>query len=109
MATKLFVARLSFNTTDDSLRELFSQYGTVESAAVITDRDTRRSKGFGFVEMDSEESANAAIKALDGKEFEGREIAVSIAKPRENKPSGGGFGGRQGGGNSFGGSFRTRQ
>lgn len=93
MATKLFVGKLSYDTTDDTLRDLFAQHGTVESAQVIKDRDSGMSKGFAFVEMPNADEAQAAIKALDGKEFEGRTIAVSIAKPREDRPrpSGNGF------------------
>lgn len=90
MPTKLFVGGLSFNTTDSGLQDAFAQHGTVTSASVITDRDTNRSKGFGFVEFETEEAAQAAIKALDGKELDGRAINVSIAKPREDKPRGGG-------------------
>lgn len=99
MATKLFVGKLSFDTTDDSLKTGFAAYGTVVSAAVIMDRDSGRSKGFGFVEMETAEAAKAAIDALDGKEFEGRSIVVSIAKPREERPAGG---------NNFRGGFQSR-
>jgi RNA recognition motif-containing protein len=90
MSTKLFVARLSFDSTNDSLQKLFEEFGTVVSARIIVDRDTSRSKGFGFVEMGDEESAQAAIKALDGFEFEGRNIAVSEARPQQSSPNGGG-------------------
>lgn len=100
MATKLFVGRLSFNTTDDSLRTLFSQYGKVASAQVIMDRGTNQSKGFGFVEMEERIAADAAITALDGKEFEGRTIVVNIAKPREERPKSGGY--------NFRGGFQRR-
>ena len=86
MSTKLFVARLSFDTTDHALKTLFAQHGAVSSARVITDRVTSRSKGFGFVDMDSADEAKTAIKALDGKEFEGRTIAVSIARPQSSTP-----------------------
>lgn len=96
MATKLFVGKLSFDTTNDSLQALFAQYGKVVSAQVIMDRDTNRSKGFGFVEMEDQAAAQAAINALDGKEFESRTIAVSVAKPREDRPQGGGYGFRGG-------------
>jgi RNA recognition motif-containing protein len=89
MATKLFVGKLSFDTTNDSLQALFAQYGTVASAQVIIDRGTNQSKGFGFVEMEDQAAAQAAINALDGKEFEGRTIAVSVARPREERPQGG--------------------
>lgn len=86
MSTKLFVGGLSFNTTNESLKAAFAAYGTVTSADVITDRDTSRSKGFGFVEMSTPEEAQAAINALNGKELDGRAVAVSIAKPREDRP-----------------------
>ena len=85
MATKLFVGKLSFNTTDDTLRALFAQHGVVTSAQVIIDRDTRQSKGFGFVEMEDQAAAQAAINALDGNEFEGRSIVVNVARPREDR------------------------
>jgi RNA recognition motif-containing protein len=90
MATKLFVGKLSYDSTDDSLRALFAQYGTVESAQVIKDRDSGMSKGFAFVEMATAEEAQAAINALDGKDFEGRVIVVNVAKPREDRPRSGG-------------------
>ncbi len=86
MATKLFIGKLSFNTTDDSLRTQFEQYGKVISAQIAKDRSTDQPKGFGFVEMEEEQAANDAIAALDGKEFEGRTIVVSIARPREDRP-----------------------
>ena len=86
MATKLYVGKLSFNTTDDSLQALFSQYGNVISAAVIIDRDSNRSKGFGFVEMESQADAEKAIKALDGSVFEDRNIVVNVARPKEDRP-----------------------
>ncbi len=85
MATKLFVGRLSYSTTDDSLLAAFSQYGTVSSAQVIKDRDSGQSKGFAFVEFDDDAAAKAAIAGLDGKELDGRTIAVSEARPRENR------------------------
>ncbi|HZM64206.1 MAG TPA: RNA-binding protein [Candidatus Saccharimonadales bacterium] len=100
MATKLFVGKLSYDTTNDSLQALFAQYGKVVSAQVIIDRDNNRSKGFGFVEMEDDVEARAAIAELDGKEFEGRIIAVSIAKPREDRP--------QNAGSSFRGGFQRR-
>lgn len=83
MATKLFVGSLSYNTTDDSLAQHFAAAGKVVSAKVIMDRDTNRSKGFGFVEMESDEEAKAAIAQFDGKELDGRQIAVNEARPRE--------------------------
>jgi RNA recognition motif-containing protein len=99
MATKLFVGRLSFDTTNDSLQALFAQYGVVVSAQVVTDRSTNQSKGFGFVEMESQEAAQAAINALDGQDFEGRSIVVNVARPREERPQGG---------NNFRGGFQRR-
>lgn len=86
MATKLFVGKLSFNTTDDSLRALFAEYGNVISARVATDRDSGRSKGFGFIEMENEEDAKKAIIALNGITFEDREIVVNAARPKEDRP-----------------------
>jgi len=86
MATKLFVGKLSFNTTDDSLQALFAQYGKVVSANVATDRETNRSRGFGFVEMENQEEAQNAINALDGTTFEDRVIVVNVARPKEDRP-----------------------
>ncbi len=100
MATKLFVGKLSFDTTNDSLQALFATYGTVTSAQIIIDRDTNRSKGFGFVEMEDAAAAQAAINALDGQDFEGRSIVVNVARPREDRP--------QSGGNNFRGGFQRR-
>lgn len=100
MATKLFVGKLSFNTTEESLRALFAEYGTVVSAHVATDRSTNQSKGFGFVEMEDQAAAQAAINALDGKSFEDRIIVVNVARPREERP--------QHGGNNFRGGFQPR-
>ncbi|HUC89493.1 MAG TPA: RNA-binding protein [Patescibacteria group bacterium] len=100
MTTKLFVGKLSFNTTDATLQARFAEYGVVISAKVITDRDTGQSKGFAFVEMESAEAAQAAINALDGKEFEGRIIVVNVARPREDRPQGG---------NNFRGGFQPRR
>jgi cold-inducible RNA-binding protein len=98
MATKLFVGKLSFDTTNDSLEALFAQYGKVTSAQVIVDRGSNQSKGFGFVEMEDQAAAQAAINALNGKEFEGRTIVVNVARPREDRPqnNGGGHGFRSG-------------
>lgn len=99
MATKLFVGSLAYAVTDEMLEEFFKQAGNVVSAKVIIDRDTSRSKGFGFVEMGSEEEAKAAVEQLNGKELEGREIAVNEARPqqpRENRSFGGGGGGGRG-------------
>ena len=83
----MYVSNLSFHTTDEDLRKLFPQYGTVSSAKVITDRETGRSRGFGFVEMESSKEANEAMKNLDNKEIEGRPISVTVARERENKGS----------------------
>ena len=93
MATKLFVGKLSFNTTDAGLESLFASYGKVISASVIIDRGTNQSKGFGFVEMENDEDAQKAISELDGKSFEDRVITVNVARPREDRPQnrGGGF------------------
>src|SRR5437868_10861506 len=100
MSIKLYVGNLSFQTSSEDLRELFSQAGTVESASVVEDRDTGRSRGFGFVEMSSKEEGQAAIAQFDGKEVNGRNLKVNEAKPRENRGGGrSGFGGgaRRGG------------
>ncbi len=86
MVTKLYVGKLSFDTTNDSLQTLFSQYGKVISSQIIIDRATNQSKGFGFVEMEDQKTAQAAINALNGKEFEGRTILVNTARPREDQP-----------------------
>jgi RNA recognition motif-containing protein len=86
MATKLFVGSLSWGVTDDSLKDFFTAAGTVVSAKVITDRDTGRSKGFGFVEMSSDDEAKKAVDELNNKELDGRAINVSEARPREERP-----------------------
>ena len=96
MAKKLYVGGLSYGSNEDGLRGLFSQVGNVDTVTIITDRETGRSKGFGFVEMASEADAQAAIKKYDGTEFEGRRLTVNEAKPqapRENRGGGGGGGG----------------
>lgn len=93
MGTRLYVGNLSYDVTEDKLRELFSQSGVVVSADIITDRQTGRNKGFGFVEMGSDEAAKAAIDALNDTEVEGRKIAVNEAKPREERSSSDGNGG----------------
>ena len=114
MSTKLYVGNLAFQTTSQELQELFAQAGTVESASVVEDRMTGRSRGFAFVEMSSPEEANAAIEQLNGKEVGGRALKVNEAKPRENRGGGGGgrggfggnrggFGGNRGGGRNGGG------
>ena len=101
MSTKLYVGNLAFQTSSTDLQELFSQAGTVESASVIEDRDTGRSRGFGFVEMASKEEAEAAISQFNGKEFNGRNLTVNEARPREERG-----GGNRGGGRGFGGGGR---
>lgn len=88
MASKLFIGSLAWATTDDSLKEFFSGVGNVVSANVIMDRETNRSKGFGFVEMSSDEEAKAAVEQLNGKELDGRAIVVAEARPREERPRG---------------------
>ncbi|HLA11671.1 MAG TPA: RNA-binding protein [Pyrinomonadaceae bacterium] len=100
MGTKLYVGNLSFRTTSEELREAFSAAGTVESASVIEDRDTGRSRGFAFVEMATPEEAAAAIEQFNGKDFGGRNLTVNEAKPRTDRGGGGrgGYGGRGGGG-----------
>jgi cold-inducible RNA-binding protein len=107
MGSKLYVGNLSYNTTGSELEQLFSQHGTVQSAEIIADRDTGRSKGFGFVQMGSDDEAKAAIGALNGQEVGGRALTVNEAKPREERPRGGGGGfGGGGGGRSGGGRGR---
>jgi cold-inducible RNA-binding protein len=108
MATKLYVGNLSFRTTGDDLREAFSQAGTVESASIIEDRETGRSRGFGFVEMSTPEEAAAAIEQFNGKDLGGRNLTVNEAKPRENRGGGGGYGGGGGGYGGGGGGGRDR-
>src|SRR5215207_785963 len=108
MSTKLYVGNLAFQTTSQELQQLFAQAGTVQSASVVEDRDTGRSRGFAFVEMSTEEEANSAIDQFNGKEVGGRALKVNEAKPRENRSGGGGggrgFGGNRGGGGGFGGN-----
>jgi len=108
MAKKLYVGNLAFQTTSQDLQELFGQAGTVESASVIEDRDTGRSKGFAFVEMSTEAEAASAIEQFNGKELAGRALTVNEARPRENRSGGGGggrgFGGNRGGGGGYGGN-----
>ncbi len=111
MGKKLYVGNLSYDTSDSKLQELFEEYGAVQSAQVIMDRETGRSKGFGFVEMGSDEEARAAINALNGKEVGGRALTVNEARPREERGGGrsgggggrGGYGGGGGGGRDRGG------
>jgi RNA recognition motif-containing protein len=100
---KLYVGNVAFGTTSDDLMGLFGQYGTVTSAQVVTDRETGRSRGFAFVEMGTDEEAQAAIAALNGQENGGRALTVKEAKPREERSGGGGGGGRGGFGGGGGG------
>jgi RNA recognition motif-containing protein len=102
MPTKLYIGNLSFRTTGEELREAFSAVGTVESASVIEDRETGRSRGFGFVEMATPEEAAAAIEAFNGKDFGGRNLTVNEAKPRSDRGGGGGGRGGYGGGRGSG-------
>ena len=119
MSNKLYVGNLAFQTTSEELQALFAQAGTVESASVVEDRMTGRSRGFAFVEMSTSEEATAAIDQFNGKEVGGRALKVNEAKPRENRGGGrGGFGGNRGGfagnrgggrsGNSYGGNREPR-
>ncbi len=94
MNKKLYVGGLPYAVTEDKLQEIFSAHGTVESARVITDRFTGRSRGFGFVEMSSEEEAQTAIDSLNGSDLEGRSLTVNEARPQENRGGGGGGGDR---------------
>lgn len=115
MSMKLYVGNLAFATSSQDLQDLFAAAGTVESASVVEDRDTGRSRGFGFVEMSSKEEGEAAIAQFNGKEVNGRALNVNEAKPRENRSggggrgyagggrSGGGYGGNRGGGGGYGG------
>jgi RNA recognition motif-containing protein len=90
MGKKLYVGNMTFNTTSSDLQRLFEPHGTVQSAQVIMDRDSNRSKGFGFVEMGSDQEAQAAIAALNGQQMDGRALTVNEAKPREDRPRSGG-------------------
>ena len=104
---KLYVGNLAFATSSQDLQELFAAAGTVESASVVEDRDTGRSRGFAFIEMSSEEEANSAIEQFNGKELGGRALKVNEAKPRENRSGGGrGFSDNRGGG--YGGNVGRR-
>ena len=101
MGNKLYVGNLAYSVRDESLQQSFSQFGSVTSAKVMMDRDTGRSKGFGFVEMGTDAEAQAAINGMNGQPLEGRAIVVNEARPREERP--GGFGGGGGGGGGYGG------
>jgi len=100
MSNKLFVGNLSFNTTETQLRDIFSAHGVVAEVNLMMDRETGRPRGFGFVTMQSPEEAQAAITGLNGKSVDGRDLTVNIAKPREERPAGGGRG--------YGGGGRSR-
>ena len=102
MGKKLYVGNLSYDVDSSSLQELFGQYGQVQSAEIISDRETGRSKGFGFVEMSTEDEAQAAISALSGKQHQGRALTVNEAKPKTGGGGGGSYGGGGGGGRSGG-------
>lgn len=110
---KLYVGNLAYSIRDEDLQDAFSAHGTVSSAKVMMDRDTGRSKGFGFVEMGTDAEAQSAINALNGQPIGGRAVVVNVARPREERPSGfrspyggSGGGGREGGGGGFGGGRR---
>lgn len=101
----IYVGNLSWSCTNDDLTQLFSQHGTVARAQVILDRETGRSRGFGFVEMANEAEAKAAVAALNNLDFQGRPLTVNEARPREPRPAGGGGGGGYGGGRGGGGGY----
>jgi cold-inducible RNA-binding protein len=101
----IFVGNLSFGATEDTVRSLFEQYGTVERVSIVTDRDTGRAKGFGFVEMTGDAEAERAISSLNGQELDGRNLTINEARPKEDR--GGGFGGGRGG-NGGGGARQKR-
>ena len=105
MSNKLYVGNLPYSVRDDDLQQTFSEFGQVQSAKVMMERDTGRSKGFGFVEMGSADQAEAAIRGMNGQNVGGRDMVVNIARPMEPRTGGGGFGGgrREGGGGSYGG------
>lgn len=97
MGKRLYVGNLPYGVTNSELEQVFAAFGSVQSAQVVTDRETGRSKGFGFVEMATDDEAQAAIKGLDGKDMSGRPLTVNEARPREDRPGGRGGSGRQGG------------
>lgn len=111
MESKLYVGNLSYNTSEDDLRQLFSQAGEIKEVTLIMDRDTRRPKGFGFVEMVTQADAEKAIRMFNDHELDGRRMTVNIARPREERPSGGrgGSGGGYGGGGRGGGGGGRRR
>lgn len=103
MGNKLYVGNLAYSVRDDDLQQAFAQFGTVSSAKVMMDRDTGRSKGFGFVEMGSDAEAQSAINGMNGQALDGRALVVNEARPREERPGGFGGGGGRSGGGGFGG------
>ena len=103
MAKKLYVGNLSYSVDSSELEQLFGQHGQVLSAQIINDRDTGRSKGFGFVEMANDQEADAAVAALNGQQHNGRALTVNEARPREDRGGGGGYGGGGGGRGGYGG------
>jgi RNA recognition motif-containing protein len=105
MGKKLYVGNLAYSVSDSDLQSMFAPFGSVQSAQVIMDRDTGRSKGFGFVEMGSDDEAQAAIAGLNGQEKEGRALTVNEARPKPEGGRGGGFGGGRGGGGGGRGGF----
>ena len=105
----IYVSNLGFNVQDEDLKEFFTPYGEVTSAKIINDRETGKSRGFGFVEMSDDEAAKKAIAELDGAAVEGRAIKVMEAKPKEDKPRGGGFRGGGGGGYNSGGDYNKNR
>ena len=109
MSMKLYVGNLSFNTSNNDLTDMFAEFGAVQSSNIIEDRETGRSRGFGFVEMSSKSEGEAAISALNGKEIEGRELKVNEAKPREDRGGSRGGGGGYGGGGGRGGYDRNNR
>ncbi len=109
MAKKLYVGNLSYDVTNADLEQMFAEFGAVQSAEVVQDRDTGRSKGFGFVEMSDDNGAQQAINGLNGKEHGGRPLTVNEARPREERSGGGGGGGRGGRGGGGGGGGRGGQ
>lgn len=112
MSSKLYVGNLAYSVRDDDLQQKFSEFGSVQSAKVMMDRDSGRSKGFGFVEMSSPAEAEAAIRGMNGQNVDGRDMVVNVARPMEPRTGGGGggFGGGRsgGGGGGFGGGGRNR-
>jgi RNA recognition motif-containing protein len=103
MAKRLYVGNLKYTVSSEQLQDLFEQYGAVSTATVLSDRETGRSRGFGFVEMSNDDEADAAIESLDGQDFDGRRLTVNEARPRTPGGGGGGGGGYRGGGGSRGG------